>query len=618
MLNLADFFAPLNFFNLTVFFAFLGSCEVIGFALTKTLIKKIPDFLRGAVWLLGLGLVIFVYFLSHFFIPLAWPAIGICLAVLLIPSSLIYFKEKGWRSLIAFWKESFLPLLFLLPVLPLIFIKVSLPPFIWDEMAYHYISPFTLYYQQVWSFGSGFFENLPRLLETGFTSLFSLTKTYASARLLQFSIFITSLVVVYRFLRENFGFLPAILFFALLLFHNENFLLISTSGYIDVGAASLIMIGIVCFVDFLLKKKIESLILGIAFWGMASGIKYSTLTPMLASFFLVSLLLLRRKMFKKEHLKTYFFAAILFLIMGGYWYVKNFIFLGNPIYPFLFSLFGCKFSSCPSYTFSGWTTSFSLNNLPGIFSRIFVDNLRLQQLFLLSLPLSFLHSNKKVRKVFLFLITIVFLDVFFAAVTSSFEPRYFFHWQFLSVLLIVLPISLFFKKLNWRIVNFIFALFLVFFAVFNSKDFINEIYQIERKAERRIEVDYATGKVNINQWIEQRFPTMKEVIFWCDRSSNIQDLVVFDPSIIWYSYEGLFRVFMTNCNVIYVPSSEQAAPYDDKKDILIASLNNCQPGLEFTNADHIEDKVKYLRNVNNQFICKSKEVLPGLYKFSGE
>ena len=147
-----------------------------------------------------------------------------CLVILLIPSLPVYFKEKGWQSLTKFWKDNYLPLLLLLPVLPLVFIKASLPPWIWDEMAYHYISPYTLFYEPAWKLSSGFIENLPRLLETSYIALFSLTKTYATARLLHLTIFITALITVYKFMKDHLGQIPALLAFTLLLYHGENLL----------------------------------------------------------------------------------------------------------------------------------------------------------------------------------------------------------------------------------------------------------------------------------------------------------------------------------------------------------------------------------------------------------
>ena len=439
MLKLSDFFAPLGIENISILLAFIACCEVIGFSLAKVFIKKIPDFLRGAIWLLGLGLTVFLYFLSHFFIPFAFPAVVICIGILLIPSIRIYLKEKGWRSLASCFKGVSFPILLLLPAIPLIFIKSSLPPYVWDEMAYHYISPYALYYQRVWTFGSGFMENLPRLLETAFIAVFSLTKTYAVARLLHFSIFVTALLTVYKFIKDNLGKLPATLFFILVAYHGETFLIRSTFGYVDVAAASFATLGIICLVSFLFKNNFEILSLSAAFWGMAVGTKYFSLTPFLVFLLICSVLIFRRKLLGKKYLKMYILAALLFFIMGGYWYLKNFIHTGNPIYPIFTSLFGCRFPDCPTISVSDWTMPFSLDNARQILDRIFASDKLLKILFSLSLPLSFFHPEKKVRKIFYLLVSVVLSEFFIIRLISGYDSRYFYHWQFLSIFLIVLP-----------------------------------------------------------------------------------------------------------------------------------------------------------------------------------
>ncbi len=639
MLKLDDFFAPLGIANLTIFFAFLASCEIVGFSLAKVFIKKIPDFLRGAIWLLGLGLVVFSYFLSHFFIPYAWPAIGICLAILLIPSLPIYIKEKGWQSLTKFWKGSYLPLLLLIPVLPLIYIKASLPPYIWDEMAYHYISPYTLYYEKAWQFGAGVYGNFPRLLETAFIALFSLTKTYVAARLLQFSIFITALVVAYRFLKESLGILAAILFFALLLFHGENLLLISTWGYIDVGAASLVFIAFICLIGYLLESKIETLVTGVAFLGMAIGVKYSALIPLSASLMITLFLAFKKDFFNKKYFKSYLLSLFLFLILGGYWYIKNFFYTGNPIYPFLSSFIGCKFSRCPEIS-PAWAYPFTLTHAKDILLQVLGGNKQLIKFFLLSIPLSLFHVSKRVRKIAYFLMTLVVIEVLLAAVSFKYETRFFYHWQFLSALLIVLPTSFvsryrsliknlvgkkklkgFLKRQNWKVIYPTFTLLLVIFTFFNSKDFIDELYQAESQPERRLEVEYANRKIDIYQWITVVMPRMKEVIFWCEGQEPKTDLMALDPGIIWYDYEGLMRIFMTNCEIkhdkiVDLPAEEVIDSLREEESFFLASLDECKEEVKPTGIRRFQDEVEYLRQVNNDIICNSEEVLPGLYRFS--
>jgi len=611
MPKLDEFFAPLGLKNIFVFLAFVSSCEIIGFALTRTFIKKTPEFLRGAIWLLGFGLVIFLYFLFHFFRTFAFPTIAICLVILLMPSFYVYLKEKGWKTLFLFLRHNFLPFLLLLPIIPLVFIKCSLPPHIWDEMAYHYISPYTLYHEKIWNFGTGVFSNFPRLMETGFIALFSLTKTYANARLLHFSIFVTSLIVIYSFLKENFGRLTALLYFLLMAYHGENLLLRATSGYVDVGAASLTIIGLFCFLSFLFGGKIETIIAGFAFLGMAAGIKYSTLIPLFSSGTLILFLMFKRNLFNNKYLNSYLVGLILFILLGGYWYIKNFIHTGNPIYPLLNSFFSCHFAICPSIV-PAWTDPFSLSRAKNILLQVLGGNEFLSIIFLSSIPLSFFHPEKKVRKIAYFVGMMIIIELLLVPHFFRYESRFFYHWQFLSILFLVLPTALI--KIN-RKIYLIFTLFLVFFTIKNSVTLIDKFYEEEKEPTRGIEIQYALGRINIIRWIKEKFPRMQDVIFWCDQNLEVRDLIVFDPSLIWFSSEGLFRIFMTNCNLVYITSKRQALLAATTKNRWVASLQFCNPEIEGSITEGTENIEEYLGKINNKIICESEMVLTGLYKF---
>jgi hypothetical protein len=621
MFKLSDFFAPLGIVNIFIFLAFIACCEIIGFALAKTFIKKTPDFSRGAIWLLGLGLIVFIYFLSHFFLSFAFPTIVICLVIPLVPSINIYLKEKGWRSLFLFLRQNFLPLLLLLPIIPLIFIKSSLPPCTWDEMAYHYISPYTLYHEQIWDFGTGTFTNFPRLLETGFIALFSLTKTYAVARLLHFSVFITALITGYKFLKDYLGHIAALLFFALLIYHGENLVFQATSGYVDVGAASLVIIGLFCFLSFLLGEKIETIIAGFAFLGMAVGVKYSALIPLFSSGTVILFLMLKKKMFNKKYLNSYLIGLLLFILLGGYWYIKNFIHTGNPIYPFFSSFFSCRFAICPP-TSPAWTDPFSLSHAKSILLKVLGGNKLLVMIFLLSIPFSLFHSERRIRKIIFFVIIMSSMEILLAASSFKYEPRFFYHWQFLSVLLVALPTTSLvdYKNLLKKFYLF-FTIFLIIFTIYNSAILITDLYKDEREPGRKTEIQYALREININQWIENKFTKMREVIFWCDQNQKIEDLVVLDPDLIWSSYEGLMRVFMINCKIKGIDiddiSANEVVVFLRKRGefFWIASLNECLSKLPRGENQGEEREVKYLRQVNNDIICNSEKVLPGLYKF---
>jgi len=448
MLHLTDYFSVLNLWNLSIYFIFILCCEVIGFTISKLVIKEIPSYLRGSLWFLGLGLIVFLYFLVHFFLPFSYPTLLYVLPILVIPSIYVYIKNKGWISLIDFLKHNYLPFVFVLLILPKVMILSSLPPYRWDEMAYHYISPYTLNFEKVWNIGNGFYSNLPRLLETAFIGLFSLTKTYSVARFLQFSIFITSLLTAYSFLKKNCGYFVGIAFFLLALFHPADLLSQSTWGYIDVGTISFVLIAFITFLGYVFSHNINELIYSLAFWGLAVGTKYSALTQLLS----ISLILLISFFINKISLKSYFknllIGLLLFIILGGYWYIKNLIHTGNPVYPFIF---GCRLNSCNSVSLS-YTIPFTLVNFSKIWLIIF-PNIFYQVIFLLSIPLIFFGKLKKLKKILVVVLLFFAFELLLIKNISGFEDRYFYHWQLLSVFVISLALSNFKENKIYKLLS---------------------------------------------------------------------------------------------------------------------------------------------------------------------
>ncbi|OGM15586.1 hypothetical protein A2V56_00230 [Candidatus Woesebacteria bacterium RBG_19FT_COMBO_42_9] len=437
MLNLSDFFGPLNISNLLIFFSFVACCEIIGYRPAKLFIGKIPYFLRGAIWLLGMGIVVFAYFLSHYFVPYSFPTILFVLIVLLVPTVKYYIGEKGLKSLSDFLRDNKLPLFIVLLVLPQVFVKSSQPPYVWDEMSYHYISPYTLYFEKVWDTGVSLYLNLPRLLDTAFISLFSLTKTYSVARLLQFSIFVTFLLTAYSFLKQRFGIAMAIAFFVMTFFYRENFLLWSTFGYVDIGTTSFVMIGFISFLDYFLDRNSDSLKFSFAFFGMAIGSKYSALTQFVSFLLIAAFLVLLRKEALILKSKKLLAGVALSLVLGGYWYVKNLIVTGNPIYPILF---GCRLENCETISF-GYTTPFIISNIQAIYSRIFLDDKFLQTMLIVSIVLSLTLGLKKVKNMVLFILLFVAIEIILIRNITGYDGRYFYHWATFSILILVAPLA---------------------------------------------------------------------------------------------------------------------------------------------------------------------------------
>ena len=438
MIHLGNYFSPLNISNLFLLLVFVVCCEVVGYRLILFSVKEVPTFLRGTVWLLGLGLIIFFYFLMHLFLPFSSPVFIFILVVLFSLSIRTYIKDKAWEEMFSFLKINKIPLLIILIILPKVIIKSSLPPYLWDEMAYHYISPYTLYFEKSWFIGNSFYQNLPRLLETVYVALFSISKTYSIARVIHFMIFISFLLTAYTYLKKKFGFWTAILYFIATLFFSENFLLWSTLGYVDVGTMSFVMISVISFLDFYLDNKSGQLFFSVAFMGMAIGSKYSALTQLLSLLIITTGILFVRKNVSFFKSRIFISGIVLLFVLGGYWYAKNLVFTGNPIYPFLF---GCKFVPCETVSLA-YTNPLNIMNAPVIYATMFLNNKFLEIMLPVSILLTFLFGNKESKKLLLFVLVFVTLEILLVRNISGYQDRYFYDWQTLSILILVIPISI--------------------------------------------------------------------------------------------------------------------------------------------------------------------------------
>ena len=127
----------------------------------------------------------------------------------------------------------------------------------------------------------------------------------------------------------------------------------------------------------LTKKNTVYWVMCGVFYGLAMLTSYQALVFFLPSFALVLLYLLIRKGHERKFLiRNTLLLGVSALVIGGIWYLRNTIVLGNPVYPFLYGIFGGKYidPAVLERTFSGihWC---SVNGFfgkldPGILERV--------------------------------------------------------------------------------------------------------------------------------------------------------------------------------------------------------------------------------------------------------
>ena len=493
-------------------------------------------------------------------------------------------------------------------------------------MAYQFIPPYFLKLIDVWRFDGGLYSNVPMLFNTFFNLAFALTKTYSIVRLFHFSILVTAMIFAYQKLKAHFGWLVGFLFVFTFFSLPTDTILTATLGYVDVATYSFVLIGFINLMDFFFTKKVQALYLSAIFWGMALGTKYTAVTVFVTlSTSFLTLVLLRHKLVFKKLIKpkTLITTVLLLTLFGGYWYLKNLVAYGNPIYPFLLPcLRYAQYCQTQAVNFFVWTTPITLRNLPSIIKELLPGNVFLQVALLTAPVLAFVNKNPKTRSASAVLTLTIVLEFFLLKQFSGFYLRYQQHLQLLMLLLICVQLANQYRSILLNLVAkcFYLLLFYVVLASFvltikntNSLKFVNWT-----------EINFALGKIDIYGWVEQKFPRVKAGIDWCENPPSGQPtaLTRFDPDMIWYEYDGFMRSFMTNCYFENAPL--EGLPIDlvlttareKKLKFWTITPNHCLPRAEVKkHLDYEGDHQLYLRQLNNIVICNSKEVQPNLYYF---
>lgn len=641
-----DFFHPLNTYNILIFtFAFFVF-DSIGANFAHFL--KFPNFLRPVFWIYGLGLFVFIWFLLHFYLPFdAW-YILITLILSAIISLPVYLKQKGPITLFSKIINFPIPFIFILLVVGYMFSIISLPPYINDELAYHYYSINTVFINPVssWDFPQNIhlYQMIPRLLETGYILFFSLTKTYAIARLLHFLIFFSSIFSIAIFLKNNLNIVSTTVYTLLVLFLQGLLLIESTFGHIDVGAAALANLTLVTMSGYIFTKQVGYVFAAAGLFGLAIGMKYTMFTFLVATI-LASLILiivnrhheilrfLREKknsnlIFKQS--KNFIIIFFLILIFGGYWYLKNYFVTGNPIYPFLFA---CKNNiSCAvkSEFFSGWRVDLDINNFEVIKNELFQNNNSLFITMLVSLLLglifSFLTKNKVLRILSLIIPLTILIEIIISRSISGFLLRYYYHWVMLIPLAICLPFITpkEIKKPFFTFALSVFVLIIYCFlllqtalpVIIKTVSNINSGYYIQ--GGEGVE-KYAKHQMSTKQWVEFAFPKMGSIMNWCGQDKPKVKIYFSDPKITWFNgYEGGYYIYLVNCDVENTGILQTDENVDrfistankTNSHIYLMSVEKCNPA-DPPKYDDPELKKEY--ETNQKLVCRGKEILKNLY-----
>lgn len=590
---LSEYFSPLTLPHLLLAIWLLIFFDCIGSFFNRHLVKSDSTY-RPIYWLFGLGLYIFVWYLLHFrygFKPEIIIVSTIIPFIFLFPN---YYRRREYQSLLNFFQTNPLLIVILLLLAPALWVKSSLPPYTTDEVRYHFMSAYQITHQHTWPLGSNseLYTYVPKLIDTLFNLLFSVTKTHSPGRLIHFWVFFSSICGSYSILKKHFSIRVASLFALIGIFLMPDLLIIGTSGYTNYSLAAVLLLAVFSLFDFLHSRNTTALTVAFITFGLASGIKYTALMTMLVFAVLTVVFLAQHSRSRLKLVfrpKIIFILGLNFIIFGGYWYFGNWYFSGNPIYPFLFP---CKLQECISTAefFSGWTLEVNWTNLGNILRQLtakpyffvpFIGSL--------FLPLA---SRGKDKDFSLFVLIGGSLELWLLGFYSGFHLHYYMYLKLLAISLIA--VSSYLRPAYFRVLT-VLTLLLVISSLFNH-------YNIWRYLSPQ-EVAYARQKTNIYDWIHDRHPFNQDIIRFCaDRGP--QTLYILDQAI-WHTptNEQFMHIFNVNCTYAGVESISSVEAVKGKL-IWLASSQPCQEKLLDSDQDTL---------VNN-LVCLAQPEGKNLYK----
>jgi 4-amino-4-deoxy-L-arabinose transferase-like glycosyltransferase len=296
---------------------------------------------------LGLGVIIFLMMLLGF-AKLLYPWLAVCLILALVagcypvysywPANLISalrrFKPLEKKSIIVI-VAVVATILALLPVLeyPLY------PPTGYDATSYHL--PMARYFTEWHAIGVAPYLRFP-VFTLNMQMLFTLMLMVGDgidAQMVHYLTFILIAVALIAWGKRAQS-LRSGLWAAAMVFASLHFFALASVADVDLGLTLFVTLGIYSFMNWISLRDDKWLWLSAVFLGLASGTKYSALFVVL----MLAVVALYYDI-RARRLRFSLIFALIAILVGCPWYIRNAIVAGNPVWPFFSDFFGYRFWS---------------------------------------------------------------------------------------------------------------------------------------------------------------------------------------------------------------------------------------------------------------------------------
>lgn len=266
------------------------------------------------------------------------------LIVILLSSKTIFWhirQIKTYRlSKITLKDFSFLKLIVVLWVVVNIFI-LFVPITGNDAIDYHLPIIFDLLKNQRLTFDESIekFSHLPVAAEILYAAPMTMFREKTAPfvfQILQYSVLALFLMLAYEFLNKRVENKFLVWSALLAMLSITDFLReIMHGGYIDVFVYLFGLAGILLALDYISENKTDvgGLVLSAIFLGIALSMKYIALVFLFFIGFFLAAHFWKQKMRLTKALKLFLVYFAIILLVAGFWYAKNLINFGNPVYP---------------------------------------------------------------------------------------------------------------------------------------------------------------------------------------------------------------------------------------------------------------------------------------------
>lgn len=222
----------------------------------------------------------------------------------------------------------------------------------WDGLAYHLAVPKVyLAKQAIFYIPYDSHSNLPFLTEMLYTVGLAFGSISLS-KLFHFWMYIGTAVAIYalakRHLSPRIGSVGALMFMSVPVIMWE-----AGSAYADVTTALYLTLALYALLNWQQSRQPAWLVLCGLMGGFALGTKVLAIVPIVVMCLWI--------IASSRRLRPALAMALVAVLVGSPWYIKSWVYTGNPVYPFLYGIFGGKFwSEGAAATYRGAQLAFGM------------------------------------------------------------------------------------------------------------------------------------------------------------------------------------------------------------------------------------------------------------------